>query len=260
MRFSVLASGSGGNAVYVETGGARILIDAGLSGLEIRKRLGTLGRDPAELDALVVTHEHADHIRGAGPLARRLGLPVYLNRPTRDGGLRALGELPESQDVATGHTLLIGDLRVETFTKCHDAGDPMGIVVSCNGLRLGLITDLGRSTRLVEDRMQGCQALIVEFNHDEGLLDEGPYPFFLKRRILGAEGHLSNRQAVELVRCLAHEDLGLLVPAHLSRDNNLPDLARREAMRALRACGLHRARVEMSSQDAPTPLVDVGRP
>ncbi len=260
MRFSVLASGSGGNACYVETSRARILIDAGLSGREILKRLEILGVDPAGLDALIITHEHIDHIRGAGPLARRLGLPVYLNRPTHNKGLRVLGNLPNPVVVETGRTLPIGDLRVETFTKCHDAGDPMGIVIACDGMRLGLITDLGRSTRLIQDRMKGCRALIVEFNHDEVLLDEGPYPFHLKRRILGPEGHLSNRQAGELVRLLAHEDLGWLVPAHTSRENNLPDLIRREAAGALEDCGLNRTLVQTASQDKPTPLMDLGRP
>lgn len=255
MRFSVLASGSGGNACYVETNGARILIDAGLSGRRTLERLSRLRVDPSQIDALVITHEHIDHIRGAGPLARRFGMPVYLNRPTHDGGLRALGRLPAPIAVETGRTLSIGDLKVETFTKCHDAGDPMGLVVSCDGFRLGLITDLGRSTRLVEHRLKGCQALIVEFNHDEGLLDRGPYPLHLKRRIRGPDGHLSNRQAVELLRLLAHQGLGVVVPAHLSEKNNLPEIALREAAAALAACGLERTRVEMSSQDEPTPLV-----
>jgi phosphoribosyl 1,2-cyclic phosphodiesterase len=255
MRFSVLASGSGGNACYVETSGARILIDAGLSGRGVLERLKCLGLEPGAIDAIVVTHEHIDHIRGAGPLARRFGLPVYLNRPTHDGGLRAFGKLPAPVTVETGRTLAIGDLKVETFTKCHDAGDPIGLVISCDGLRLGLITDLGRSTRLVEDRLKGCQALIVEFNHDEALLDRGRYPLYLKRRIRGPEGHLSNRQAGELVRLLAHQGLGVVVPAHLSRENNLPEIARREVGTALAACGLDRTRVEMSAQEEPTPLV-----
>jgi phosphoribosyl 1,2-cyclic phosphodiesterase len=260
MRFSVLASGSGGNACYVEANGARILIDAGLSGRRVLERLKRLGVDPSRLDALVITHEHIDHIRGAGPLARRLGLRVYLNRSTHDGGLRALGKLPAPITVETGRTLSIGGLQVETFTKCHDAGDPMGMVVSCDGLRLGLVTDLGRSTRLVEDRLKGCQALIVEFNHDEALLDRGPYPLYLKRRILGPDGHLSNRQAGELVRLLAHERLGVVVPAHLSGENNLPEIALREAAATLEASGLGGTRVEMSSQDEPTPLLELRNP
>jgi len=257
MRFSVLASGSRGNACYVETDRVRILIDAGLSCREIFRRLECLQVEPSGIDGLVITHEHTDHVRGAGPLARRLGIPVFLNQATYERGTKAFGNLPEPVMIQTGQTVPLGDLRIETFTKCHDAGDPIGIVVSCNGLRLGVITDLGRSTRLVKDRLRGCQALVVEFNHDVDMLDQGAYPFYLKRRIKGPDGHLSNDQAQRLVQALAHEDLGILVPAHISRENNQPDIVRREALSILVKCGLERVHLEMSSQDVPTPLMEV---
>lgn len=257
MRFSVLASGSGGNSCYVETERARVLIDAGLSCREILGRLESLHVEAADIDALIITHEHTDHIRGAGPLARRLGIPVYMNHSTYRRGQRALGRIPAPVVIQTGRTLPIGDLRVETFTKCHDAADPIGLVVSCDGCRLGIITDLGRSTRVVEDRLRGCRALIVEFNHDVQKLNAGPYPLYLKRRILGPDGHLSNNQAADLVRAVAHEGLEVLVPAHLSSENNLPEIARREAERVLDDCGLFRSRVELSSQNEPTPLLDL---
>ncbi|MGM0662611.1 MAG: MBL fold metallo-hydrolase [Thermodesulfobacteriota bacterium] len=244
----------------METERTRVLIDAGLSCREILRRLNDLHVDAMEIDALIITHEHTDHIRGAGPLARRLGIPVYINGSTYRQGLKALGHIHTPVVIQTGQTLTIGDLNVETFTKCHDAADPIGLVVSCNGCRLGLITDLGRSTRVVEDRLRGCRALIVEFNHDVKKLDAGPYPLFLKRRIVGPDGHLSNDQAADLVRALAHEDLAVLVPAHLSLENNLPETARREAARALDDCGLVRSRVEMSSQNESTPLLDLLRP
>ncbi len=259
MRFSVLASGSRGNCCYVETERTRVLIDAGLSCRETLRRLESLHVEAAEIDALIITHEHTDHIRGAGPLARRLGIPVYINGSTYRQGLRALGHIPAPVVIQTGQTLPIGELRVETFTKCHDAADPIGLAVSCNGCRLGIITDLGRSTRVVEDRLKGCQALIIEFNHDVQKLDEGPYPLFLKRRISGPDGHLSNHQAADLIRILAHQDLGVLVPAHLSNENNLPEIARREAERILEDCGLFRSRVEVSSQGEATPLLDLLR-
>lgn len=259
MRFSVLASGSGGNCCYVETERTRVLIDAGLSCRETLRRLKSLHVEAAQIDALIITHEHTDHIRGAGPLARRLGIPVYINGPTYRQGLRALGHIPAPVVIQTGQTFPIGELRVETFTKCHDAADPIGLAVSCNGCRLGIITDLGRSTRVVEDRLKGCGALIVEFNHDVHKLDEGPYPLFLKRRISGPDGHLSNHQAADLIRVLAHQGLDVLVPAHLSSENNLPEIARLEAERILGDCGLFRSRVEVSSQAEPTPLLDLLR-
>ncbi len=241
----------------METERTRVLIDAGLSCRETLRRLKSLQVEAEDIDALVITHEHADHIRGAGPLARRLGVPVYINRSTFQGGLRALGHIPNPMVIQTGQTLIIGDLHVETFTKCHDAADPIGLVVSYSGCRLGIITDLGRSTRVVEDRLRNCGALIVEFNHDVQKLDAGPYPLFLKRRISGPEGHLSNHQAADLVRLLAHEGLRVLVPAHLSLENNMPEIARREAERVLDDCGLVRSRVEMSSQMESTPLLDL---
>ncbi len=259
MRFSVLASGSLGNACYVETDRTAILIDAGLSCREIFRRLERIHVTPSRLDALIITHEHADHIRGAGPLARRLGIPVFLNHDTYQRGLRAFGDLPKPVLIHTGHTVPVGDLRIETFTKCHDAVDPIGILVSCHDSRLGVITDLGRSTRLVTDRLRGCHALVVEFNHDVDMLDHGSYPLHVKRRIKGPDGHLSNHEAGLLVRSLAHEDLGILVPAHMSRENNRPDVVEREALNALAQCGLDRTRLEISSQEEPTPLMEVLR-
>ncbi|MGD8388239.1 MAG: MBL fold metallo-hydrolase [Desulfobacteraceae bacterium] len=257
MRFSVLASGSSGNALYVETAETGILIDAGLSCKETLRRLEAVGADPERVDALVLTHEHTDHIRGAGPVARRLGIPVYANRPTLEQSARNLGNLPETVLFRTGSALNIGDLTIETFTKCHDAADPVGLVLSVGGVRLGMITDLGRSTRLVEHRLKGCQALVMEFNHDLDLLEQGSYPVHLKRRIRGPEGHLSNGQAQDLIRTLAHEGLSVLIPAHMSRENNRPEMAYQEAGRVMAGCGLNRSRIEVSLQDEPLSLIEL---
>jgi len=257
MRFSVLASGSSGNACYVETKNAKILVDAGLSGREIERRLECVGRSAENLDAIVVTHEHLDHIKGAGVLARRYDLPVYINQKTLECSLKTLGKLPLTEIVQTGQTLTIKDIRVETFTKCHDAADPVGLVLSRNGIRIGVITDLGKSTRLVEDRLKGCQALIVEFNHDPDLLDNGPYPLYLKQRIKGNDGHLSNEQAGELIRAVSHNKLKKIVLAHVSEKNNHPDIAYRQATAVLRNCGLNQTDVSISSQDETGPLMDL---
>jgi len=257
MRFSVLASGSRGNACYVETGRARVLVDAGLSCREIMDRLETVGVDPGDLDALVITHEHADHIKGAGALARRLNLPVYINTPTLQRAMRNLGNLPRPMPVRTGQTIVVHDLFIETFTKSHDAADPMGLVISSEGARLGLLTDTGRSTALVEDRLRGCHALILEFNHDETMLENGPYPLDLKRRVRGPDGHLSNRQASGLLRAVSHKGLDLVVLAHLSQVNNRPEVAYRAGKDVLARCGLRSTRILVSEQDHPVPRVDV---
>lgn len=257
IRFSVLASGSGGNACYVEAGGARILIDAGLSCRQTLHRLRLVGVDPASLEALVITHEHVDHIRGAGAIARRLDLPIFINPATLRRGMKVLGSLGAPIPIRTGETIAIKDLLIETFTKCHDAADPMGLVISFDGVRLGLLTDLGRSTKLVEDRLRGCHAIILESNHDEGMLEGGPYPLELKRRIKGPEGHLSNRQAGLILRSLAHSGLGLVVLAHLSRENNRPEIALRSGREVLTRCGLRNTRVLVSQQDHPVPMAEV---
>ncbi len=257
MRFSVLASGSSGNACYVETDHTKILVDAGLSGRELARRLEHIEVDPAAIDALFITHEHTDHIKGAGPLSRRFDIPVYINGATLEKGMKILGNISRPVPLRTGQTVTLHDLHIETFTKCHDAADPIGLVLSSNGRRLGIITDLGRSTHVVEDRMRGCQALVIEFNHDEKMLAQGPYPLELKRRIKGADGHLSNRQAGRLLRNIAHEALNVVVLAHISDKNNDPETAYAEACRVLKACGHPRTKVMLSHQDRAIPLLEL---
>jgi phosphoribosyl 1,2-cyclic phosphodiesterase len=257
LRFSVIASGSGGNACYVETGKTRFLVDVGLSCREMERRLAAVGVSPHGLDGIVLTHEHLDHIRGVGPMARRYGLPVYLNAGTLRNGQKVLGRLPEVRLMETGESIVINDLVIETFTKCHDAGDPMGVILGSDGVRVGLATDLGRSTRLVEERLKGCQALILEFNHDPDMLDQGPYPLYLKRRIKGPDGHLSNREGGELLRTLAHVGLKMVVLAHLSGTNNLPEKAREGAALILGACGLRTTVLWVAQQDAPGPMMEL---
>ncbi len=259
MRFSVLASGSKGNACLVEMNGTRVLLDAGLSMRELFRRLHLIGVDPESLDALIVTHEHADHIKGVGPLARCLGIPVYVNHSTLRKSLHSIGNLPLPAVIHSGQTIAINDLVIETFTKCHDAVDPIGLVVVADGTRLGLITDLGRGTNLVADRLRRCQALILEFNHDPTMLAAGPYPLEVKRRIKGAEGHLSNQEAGELLRSISPSELRLLIPAHLSEINNLPQKALHEAREALAALGLSDTRIMMSHQDRPTGWMEIPR-
>ena len=254
MRFAVLASGSSGNAFYVETAEAGVLIDAGLSAEELIRRMETAGIDPAGLDGVLLTHEHIDHVRGAGPLARRFDLPVYANRLTMRRALKNLGNLSKPVFFQTGQPITLRGLCIETFTKCHDAADPVGVMVHADGVRLGILTDLGRSSPVVEDRLRGCHALILEFNHDERMLEEGPYPLELKRRIRGPEGHLSNTQAGDLLTALCHEALSTVVLAHLSETNNLPEKAIQASKAALAG---FRVQVLVSQQAGALPMMDV---
>ena len=257
MKISVLASGSGGNACYVETDVARVLIDAGLSCRETERRLGSVGAFPGDVDALVLTHEHTDHIKGAGAFARRFGLPVYINPRTHARCSEALGSLPRLAFFDTGQSIDFTGLTVETFTKCHDAADPVGVVLESGGVRVGIATDLGRSSRLVEDRLQRCHVLILEFNHDPHMLASGPYPLQIKRRIQGPDGHLSNHQAGELLCAVAHDELCCVVLAHLSKTNNEADKAYQEAKNALDRCGHGHVPICISGPDEPSPTIEI---
>lgn len=241
----------------METGRARVLIDAGLSAAEVVRRIEKIGAMPEKLDAILVTHEHVDHIRGVGPLSRRFGIPVYLNRRTLDRARKALGNLPVPVIIRTGDSMAIGDLILETFAKCHDAADPIGVVVGCDGVRLGIATDFGHSTRLLEDRLSRCRAVVLEFNHDLEMLAQGPYPLELQRRIRGRDGHLSNEQAGALLETLSHERLECVVLAHLSQVNNHPQKAYEKALEALREAGSSRPTILISGQDEIVPPIDL---
>ena len=256
IRFSVLASGSKGNSCYIETGNTRIVVDAGLSCRELIRRLNLIGRNPDCLDAVFLTHEHSDHIKGAASTARRFGATIYSNRLTLDSCEQSLKGVP-CAIVNTGEFITINDLKIRTFTKCHDAVDPMGMIFSSNSASLGIITDLGRSTLLVEEHLKGCRALIIEFNHDLEMLEQGPYPLFLKRRIKGQEGHLSNMQAGELLKTIAHEGLQKVVLAHLSMENNMPDKAFQKAKDSLAGCGFEKTEILISRQDIPVPIIEI---
>ncbi len=257
MRFSVLASGSRGNVCYIETEKAGILVDAGLSCREMLRRLGMIKFEAKRFDALVITHEHNDHIKGAGAIARKLNVPLILNSSTLERGREILGRIPEHIIIQTGRSIRINDMVVETFTKCHDAADPIGIIVSSNGTRLGIVTDLGRSTRLIADRLKKCDAVLIEFNHDVEMLEQGPYPLNLKKRIRGAEGHRSNDQACDLLREIAHPEMKQVILAHISEKNNLPDVALNAARKTLNEIGMGDIPVYIGCQDDPCPIMDI---
>ena len=220
IRFCVLASGSRGNSIYIESPGSRILIDAGLSGKETLGRLSAIGVPPESLDALVVSHEHTDHIRGVGVLARRLEVPVYITRTTLDAAAATLKKIPALQLFRDGTSLRIGDMSLRPFAASHDAADPVNFVVGHEESQVGIVTDLGVVTTLARSRLKGCGALILETNHDMEMLRKGPYPPSLKQRILSRVGHLSNVQAARLLEEIHHDGMQCLCLAHLSEENN----------------------------------------
>jgi len=255
MHFSVLGSGSRGNSVYIESGRTGILIDAGFSGKELEARLKSVGRELASVKALCITHEHNDHICGAGVLSRRGRIPTYINGETYKAGEKKIGRLFTFREFATGDILQIGDLEVRSFRVSHDTADPVGYVVSDGRVSLGYCTDTGKVSHLIGRRLAACNGLILEFNHNLEMLKKGPYPLPLQQRVRSSRGHLSNEDAAEFLSQLIGAHLRLVVLAHLSETNNRPDLARQAALHSVKEWG--ETDLLVAAQDQPTGLLDL---
>ncbi|HLI03073.1 MAG TPA: MBL fold metallo-hydrolase [Terracidiphilus sp.] len=316
VRFTVLASGSKGNSTVVSGGRTRILVDAGLSCRELFRRMKTAGEDPETLDAIVITHEHQDHINGLAVTARKLGIPVYFTEATHRAWMRWLTprrtmtcaqwmeqcrrqaaerqaeanapetDEPDEQEAApaaedaaaetgaahaasvpakedttwlpaveyfeAGRPFSIGDITLNPFTIPHDAADPVGFVLQAEGVRMGFATDLGYIPPNVKAQLRGVDLLLLESNHDLEMLRDGPYPWSVKQRVLSRVGHLSNDAAAEFLSGSYDGQAAYVILAHLSESNNLPELARVTADRALRGRpGLLANRLLLAEQHQP---------
>jgi phosphoribosyl 1,2-cyclic phosphodiesterase len=260
VRVTILGSGSAGNAILVESAGARLLVDAGFSGRDLERRMAIAEVAPESIDALLITHDHSDHTKGMGVLARRFGIPLYLTGPTRAACARLLHGTEEVRTYSASAPVEIGDLRVSPFLTVHDAVDPVAVTVTeePTGQKLGIATDLGRPTAAVQHALQGCDLLILESNYDEILLRESPYPWSVKARIASSHGHLSNRAAAELVGSLAHPWLAGVVLAHLSENANDPGLAEDTVGHALERLRF-RGELHLGRQHRPLDPIDVTR-
>lgn len=223
------------------------MVDAGLAAREIDGRLASMGADGSELHGILVTHEHGDHCRGLGPVARRHRLPVYLHPETRRAA-SGLGKIDDLREFESGGFIHFRDLEAHAFPLTHDAAAPVGFTIETGEGKIGIATDLGIATRLVADRLRGCRVLILEFNHDEEMLRDGPYPWPLKQRIRSHHGHLSNREAAALLGDLLWEGLEAVFLAHLSETNNRPALAERCARAVLDAQNLCGPRIFLGCQ------------
>lgn len=222
MRFASLGSGSRGNALLVECAGTRILVDCGFGPRTVAKRLARLGVAVDEIDAVLLTHEHSDHVAGVDTWVRRQ-TAVFATH----GTLTAIALAGEKVCVIDSHAgFVVGDLEIEAFPIPHDAREPVQYVLSDGVRRLGIVTDAGHVTRHMVNTLSGCDALVVECNHDAEMLAAGRYPASLKKRISGRFGHLDNRAAAGLIASLPTDRLQHVVAAHLSQENNTPDLAR----------------------------------
>ena len=260
LRIGVLGSGSGGNAVVVESGPNRLLIDAGFSCRELMRRMRSLDFDPATLGGLVLTHEHVDHCRGADRLAHKLKIPVFATSGTL-AGTRLRQEVHLSAVtrgiLRSGEPREIAGFLVEPFSLPHDAREPIGMVVEDSlGRRVGLVADVGCRTSLAWGRLRDVDVLILETNHDLDMLRNGPYPWMLKQRIAGRHGHLSNREAAEGLPELMGDRLRWVVLYHLSETNNLPALAASAIGEVLdrERCP---AQMAVTAQDRPYPWLEV---
>jgi len=222
-----LQSGSNGNCIYVEAGGARLLFDAGISGVQAERRLAAFGRDIRKVDAVVISHDHSDHVRCAGVLHRKYGLPLFASRPTLRAAERNLdlGAMREVNSFVSGGALRFKKMTIETVRTPHDAEDGVAFVVCAEGKRLGILTDLGHVFDGLPELIKSLDAVFLESNYDPEMLESGPYPAFLKARIRGPHGHISNIESAELLRGNASRALQWACLAHLSEQNNRPGLA-----------------------------------
>src|SRR6185312_13646887 len=293
VKMTVLASGSKGNSTVLSSSRTRILVDAGLSCRELFKRMAAAGEDPRTLDAILITHEHQDHVQGLAVTARKLGIPVYFTEPTHRAWVRwmtpqkrvtyadwlaarkagdqqsavsdpseelaaeAKAEkdpcaLPAIEYFCSGTGFCVGDIAVTPFTIPHDAADPVGFVFEADGVRVGLATDLGYMPENAKRHLKKCDVLMLESNHDLDMLRDGPYPWSVKQRVMSRVGHLSNLAAAEFLEGEYDGGAAYVVLAHLSESNNLPELARVSAERALSdRMSLLANKLMLAAQDRP---------
>lgn len=240
LEFAAIASGSSGNCIYVASNHTRLLIDAGLSGKRIEAGLGELSLTGYDIDALLITHEHSDHIYGAGVIARRYDLPVYATGGTWDAMTDKMGKLkPSAKNVVySGEPLIINDLCITPFGIPHDAAEPVGYTITDGKEKITVATDIGHITDDVKEKVKDSSILLIESNHDVEMLKEGPYPYPLKQRVLGDLGHLSNENCGKMLTEVLSDKLKYIFLGHLSEQNNTPMLAFETAKKAIENQGV----------------------
>lgn len=229
LRMMTIASGSSGNCIYVGSEETHILIDAGITRKKIEEGLHSANLSLKDISAVFVTHEHSDHIKGLGVMSRKDNIPVYSTKGTIDGilGTSTLGELNSDLfcPMERESDIVVGDLCIHNFKVSHDANDPVAYTVSCGEKKAGIVTDLGYYDDYIVDNLKGADMMVVEANHDVNLLQVGSYPYYLKQRILGKKGHLSNESSGQLINSLLHDNIKKILLGHLSKENNYDKLA-----------------------------------
>jgi phosphoribosyl 1,2-cyclic phosphodiesterase len=234
LSFTLLGSSSSGNTTLVSDGSVHILVDVGLSGRETVRRLREIGVEPEDISAVVVSHEHGDHCRGVGPFVKTLDIPVFIT----DGALensKIILDSRKHQRIVAGKSFEVHGIQFTGFSVPHDAADPLGFIIEKDGIKIGIALDLGYLSNLVLERLKGCDGIILESNHDVRMLQAGPYPWALKQRVMSRRGHLSNDSVANFLENDFDGNAAHVILAHLSKQNNLPELALLSAQRALEA-------------------------
>lgn len=257
IRFCSLASGSSGNCQYIETDKVKILVDAGLSGKKIQESLVSIDVDPSTINGILVTHEHKDHIHGIGILSRRFGIPIYANQKTWLNMKPEIGEIKEENIIVfdTNKTFEINDLNIHPFNISHDAIEPVGYSFYYKNIKISLVTDTGYVSEEVKENIKNSHLLMIESNHDVEMLKVGKYPWFLKKRILGEHGHLSNDDAGRLLAEIISRENQCILLGHLSKENNFPELAYQTVANILTEKGINVTSdisLDLTHRDKPT--------
>ncbi len=254
LRFVVLGSSSSGNALLVFTEETRVLVDNGFSFKRLSQTLGLVGIPPETLNAVVVTHEHADHVKGIGVLARQTGMSVFMTHGCAKALPEYVGHIPNLHCFESGDMLRFNDIEAVSFAVSHDAADPVNYIFRSGGAKLGMATDCGHYSQLTRARLSGSNALVIEANYCPDMLRHGPYPPQVQQRIHSRMGHLSNIDVQQMLGELKHDALKLVVLTHISRDNNTPELACRLAREVLHNLPIQ---VTAAPADGPSPVFEV---
>lgn len=265
MRLCSIASGSSGNCIYVGSEATHLLVDVGISGKRTEQGLNSIGVTARDLDGIFITHEHADHISGLGVIARKYGIPIYATSGTIEAIMTSsgVGKIDASlfHEVKADEKLIIKDLTVNPMRISHDAAQPVAYRISYGNKKVGICTDLGVYNDYTVECLKGMDALLLEANHDVNMLQVGPYPYYLKQRILGDRGHLSNENSGRLLSRILHDGMENIILGHLSKENNLPELAY-EAVRMEITMGdnpYHASdfRIQVANRSEPSPVVNI---
>ncbi|MDO5707611.1 MAG: MBL fold metallo-hydrolase [Andreesenia angusta] len=255
MKFCSLMSGSSGNCQFIESEGTKLLIDAGLSGKKAENLLKEIDIDASDIDGILLTHEHSDHIKGAGVLSRRYDIPIYANEGTWIGIEDSIGKIRENNiKLIDREEFEIGNLGIRTFDLYHDCNQPLGFTFHRGEKKIGVLMDTGKVDQNILNKIDSCDILLIESNHDENLLKIGNYPIHLKKRIMGSWGHLSNDAAADIIKEVSKKDNSIVVLGHLSKENNFPELAYSTIDGALKSSGIDEVKIKLSSRYFRTEL------